>query len=74
MRELFKIAGGREIPNLIYHERHPSAWENPANLNNDASNLRNAKLAREWLQERKMPLHELEFLNYEGRFKKKTKK
>jgi len=74
MRELFKIAGGREIPNLIYHERHPSAWENPANLNNDASNLRNAKLAREWLQERKMPLHELEFLNYEGRFKKTAKK
>jgi len=74
MRELFKIAGGREIDSLIYHERHPSAWENPSNLNNDPSNLRNAKLAREWLQERKIPLEELEFLNYEGRFKKPAKK
>jgi hypothetical protein len=74
MRELFKVAGGREIPNLIYHERHASAWENPSNINNDPSNLRNAKLAREWLQERNIPLEELEFLNYEGRFKKQTKK
>ena len=74
MRELFKVAGGREIPNLIYHERHASAWENPSNINNDPSNLRNAKLAREWLQERKIPLQELEFFNYEGRFKKQAKK
>lgn len=74
LRELFKIAEGREITNLIYHERHPSAWEDASNLNNDPSNLRNAKLAREWLQERKMPLEELEFLNYEGRFKKPAKK
>ena len=74
MRELFKVAEGREITNLIYHERHPSGWEDASNLNNDPSNLRNAKLAREWLQERKMPLEELEFLNYEGRFKKPVKK
>lgn len=70
MRELFKVAGGREITNIIYHERHPSSWENPANINNDPSNLRNCKLAREWLQERKMPLMEIENLNYEGKFKK----
>jgi hypothetical protein len=74
LRELFKIAEAREITNLIYHEKHPSAWEDASNLNNDPSNLRNAKLAREWLQERKMPLEELEFLNYEGRFKKPAKK
>jgi len=74
MRELFKVAGGREIPNLIYHERHPSAWESPVNINNDPSNLRNCKLAREWLQERKMPLMEIENLNYEGKFKKQARK
>jgi hypothetical protein len=70
MRELIKSTGGREIENLIYHERHPSGWENPQNINRDPSNLRNCKLAREWLQERKMPLLEIESLNYEGKFKK----
>jgi hypothetical protein len=70
MRELYKLAGGREIENLIYHERHPSAWEDPRNLNRDPSNLRNCLLAREWLQKRKMPLLEIENLNYEGKFKK----
>jgi hypothetical protein len=70
MRELFKIAGGREIENVIYHEKHYAGWENPQNLHRDPSNLRNCKLAREWLQERKMPLLEIENLNYEGKFKK----
>jgi hypothetical protein len=70
MRELIKSAGGREIENIIYHERHPSGWEDPRNINRDPSNLRNCKLAREWLQERKMPLLEIEALNYEGKFKR----
>lgn len=70
MRELFKLAGGREIENVIYHERHPSGWENPQNLQRDPSNLRNCLLARQWLQERKMPLLEIESLNYEGKFKR----
>jgi hypothetical protein len=70
MRELFKVAGGREIENVIYHEKHYAGWENPQNLHRDPSNLRNCKLARDWLQERKMPLLEIENLNYEGKFKK----
>ena len=70
MRGLFKVAGGREIENVIYHERHYSGWENPQNLQRDPSNLRNCKLARDWLQERKMPLLEIENLNYEGKFKR----
>ena len=72
MRELMKSTGGRELDQVIYHERHPSGWENPQNLHRDPSNLRNCKLAREWLQERKMPLLEIEGLNYEGKFKKPT--
>jgi hypothetical protein len=67
MREMFKLFQGREIPNLIYHERHPSAWESPTALSYDPSNLRNCKLAREWLLERKIPLLEIERLNYEGK-------
>jgi len=74
LRQLIKLSEGREIENCIYHERHPSAWENPRNLNNDLSNLRNAKLARQWLQDRKIPLEELELLNYEGKFDKQSKK
>jgi len=70
MRELFKLAGGREIENVIYHEKHYAGWENPQNLHRDPSNLRNCLLAREWLQERKMPLLEIEHLNYEGKFKR----
>lgn len=70
LRELFKLAEGREIENVIYHERHPSGWEDPRNLHRDPSNLRNCKLARDWLQERKMPLEEIEGLNYEGKFKR----
>jgi len=69
MRELFKSFNGREIENLIYHEWHPSLWEGHG-LHRDMCNLRNCKLAREWLLERKMPLEELETLNYEGKFKK----
>jgi len=69
MRELIKSAGGREIEDLIYHEWHPSLWEGHG-LHTDPSNLRNCKLAREWLLERKMPLEELETLNYEGKFKR----
>jgi len=70
MRELFKIANGREIEDVIYHEWHPSGWENPVALNTDPCNLRNARLAREWLTERNIPLEELEDLNYEGKFKR----
>jgi hypothetical protein len=70
LRTLMISQGGREIPNLIYHERHASFWEDPANYDRDPSNLRNRKLAREWLQERKIALAELENANYEGRFKK----
>ena len=70
MRELIKLSKGREIDSVIYHERHPSGWENPQNIHRDPSNLRNCKLAREWLQERKMPLLEIEGLNYEGKFKR----
>jgi hypothetical protein len=70
LRELYKLAGGREIENLIYHERHPSGWEDPRNLNRDSSNLRNCLLARDWLQKRNMPLEEIEHLNYEGKFKR----
>ena len=69
MRELIKSAGGREIEDLIYHEWHPSLWEGHG-LHTDPSNLRNCKLAREWLTERKISLEELETLNYEGKFKR----
>jgi hypothetical protein len=68
LRELIKLSGGREIDSCIYHEKHPSAWEDPYNLHRDPSNLRNCKLAREFLLERKMPLLEIEALNYEGKF------
>lgn len=70
LRELYKLAGGREIENLIYHERHPSGWEDQRNLNRDPSNLRNCLLARDWLHKRNMPLEEIEHLNYEGKFKR----
>jgi len=70
LRELIKISQGREIENLIYHERHPSGWEDPQNINRDPSNLKNCLLARQWLQERNMPLLEIEALNYEGKFKR----
>jgi hypothetical protein len=70
LRELIKLSGGRELKSCIYHERHSSFWENPHNLNRDPSNLRNRLLARNWLIERNMPLEELEFTNYEGRFVK----
>ena len=70
LRELMKLSGGRELENCIFHEIHPSFWENPHNLNRDPSNLRNRLLARNWLIERNMPLQELEFTNYEGKFKK----
>ena len=69
MRELIKSAGGREIEDLIYHEWHPSLWEGTG-LHTEPSNLRNCKLAREWLLERKMSMEELETLNYEGKFKR----
>ena len=70
LRELIKLSQGRELTSAIYHERHASHWENPSNLNNDPSNLRNCALARKWLLDRKMPLEELTNLNYEGKIKK----
>jgi hypothetical protein len=72
MRELYRLAEGREIENIIYHEKHPSGWEDPRNLNRDPSNLRNCLLARQWLHKRNMPLEEIEYLNYEGKYKKKS--
>jgi hypothetical protein len=74
LRELIKLSQGREITACIYHERHPSGWESPQALQSDPSNLRNCKLAREWLLARKIPLLELEQLNYEGRDDKKIKR
>jgi len=74
MRELFKLSQGRELYSAIYHEKHDSFWESAVNINSDPSNLRNRMLARKWLQERNMPLEELESRNYEGKFKKITKK
>ena len=70
LRELFNLSKGRELQDCIYHEKHPSFWENSNNLNRDPSNLRNRLLARNWLIERNMPLEELEFTNYEGKFAK----
>jgi len=74
MRELFKLSQGRELQSAIYHERHNSFWENPYNINNDPSNLRNRMLARKWLLDRDMPLEELETRNYEGKNKKPAKR
>jgi len=74
MRELIKLAKGQEIEKAIYHQRHDSMWEQTEHINSDLCNLRNGRLAREWLLERKMPLEELEFLNYEGKFKKPVRK
>jgi len=70
LRELIKLSGGRELESCIYHEKHPSFWENAHNINRDPCNLRNRLLARNWLVERNMPLEELEFTNYEGKFVK----
>jgi hypothetical protein len=70
LRELIKLSGGRELENCIYHEKHHSFWENSHNINKDPSNLRNRLLARNWLIERNIPLEELEFKNYEGKFSK----
>jgi len=74
MRELFKQSNGRELINLIYHERHPSGWEQPNAINSDPSNLRNCALARKWLMDRNMPLEELTDLNYEGKVIKKSRR
>jgi hypothetical protein len=40
------------IPNLIYHERHPSMWENPKNRYSLPSQKRNLRLAWDWLLKR----------------------
>lgn len=37
------------VYDLIYHERHGSTWENPANRRSLPSQLHNVRLARTWL-------------------------
>ena len=39
-----------ELRNLIYHERHPTSWENPANRYTVKSQLHNIALAKTWLK------------------------
>lgn len=42
------------IPNIIYHERHPTAWENPAFRHQLPSQLHNLNLAKSWLRHYKL--------------------
>lgn len=37
------------IPNIIYHERHPTVWENHANRHRLPSQMHNLRLAKAWL-------------------------
>lgn len=52
MRLLMDMTDGNEkavIPDLIYHERHPTVWENHKNRHRLPSQLHNLRLAKQWL-------------------------
>lgn len=48
LRQLVKRYGGVEIRGAIYHERHPSFWEDEQQLTANPANRHNRKLARRW--------------------------
>lgn len=48
LRQLIKRHGGLEIPGAIYHEKHPSFWENPEQRQSNPGNQHNRQLARKW--------------------------
>lgn len=53
MRTLMEMTNSErhcQMKNLIYHERHYSAWENPANRHSMPSQNYNLGLARTWLR------------------------
>ncbi len=60
-RELVKKTGGVEIKKGIYHEKHPSKWEQQRNL---PGNLHNRSYARAWLAKEGIPLAEIENYPY----------
>jgi hypothetical protein len=48
LRQLIKRHGGLEIHCAIYHEKHPSFWEDPDNFEMNPGNQHNRRLARKW--------------------------
>ena len=48
MRQLMKKHGTREIQRGIWHEKHPSFWEQPGNRQNLPGNNHNRALAQQW--------------------------
>ena len=48
LRQLIKRHGGGEIPNAIYHEKHPSYWKQPGTLETNGGNRYNRRLALKW--------------------------
>jgi hypothetical protein len=55
--EAVQPAPDNAIPNLIYHERHESQWENPKQRYSLASQQHNLKLAWEWMVRRGVEPH-----------------
>jgi hypothetical protein len=51
LRQLIKRTGGVEIPQCIYHEKHPSFWEKVGNKESLPSNRLNRAMAKNWLAE-----------------------
>lgn len=48
LRQLIKRHGGLEIHTAIYHEKHPSYWEDLEQRDANAGNQHNRELARKW--------------------------
>lgn len=59
MRQLVVKTAGGELKDAIYHEWHPSFWEQ--NRLTNPSNIYCRNLAREWLKKNNLPLEELNF-------------
>jgi hypothetical protein len=53
MEEHNKPTISMAVPNIIYHERHASRWENPVNRYSIPSQLHNLRTAWKWLVRRK---------------------
>jgi len=51
LRQLMKKHGTREICKAVWHEKHPSAWEQPGNRENLPGNKHNRALAMRWFAE-----------------------
>lgn len=50
LRELMRLKGGVKMHNIIYHEMHPSTWENPRNRYRLESQRVSLKAASDWFK------------------------